>query len=37
VGVTYEDLVPLRLVIFPQISLDSDSILWFFELAEFLT
>jgi hypothetical protein len=37
VGVTYEDLVPLWLVTFPQISLESDSIWWFFELGEFLT
>jgi hypothetical protein len=38
VGVTYEDLVPLWLVTLPpQISLESDSIWWFFELGEFLT
>jgi hypothetical protein len=37
VGVTYEDLVPLWLVTFPQTSLESDSIRWFFELGEFLT
>jgi hypothetical protein len=36
-GVTYEDPVPLWLVTFPQISLESDSIWWFFELTEFLT
>jgi hypothetical protein len=36
VGVTYEDLVPLWLVTLPQISLESDSIWWFFELGEFL-
>jgi hypothetical protein len=37
VGVTYEDLVPLWLVTLPQISLELDSIWWFFELGEFLT
>jgi hypothetical protein len=37
VGVTYEDLVPLWLVTLPQISLESDSIWWFFELGELLT
>jgi hypothetical protein len=37
VGVTYEDLVPLWLVTLPQISLESDSIWWFFELGVFLT
>jgi hypothetical protein len=37
VGVTYEDLVPLWLVTLPQISLESDSIWWFFVLGEFLT
>jgi hypothetical protein len=37
VGVTYEDLVPLWLVTLPQISLESDSIWWFFELGEFIT
>jgi hypothetical protein len=37
VGVTYEDLVPLLLVTSPQISLESDSIWWFFELGKFLT
>jgi hypothetical protein len=37
VGVTYEDLVPLWLVTLPQISFESDSIWWFFELGEFLT
>jgi hypothetical protein len=37
VGVTYEDLVPLWLVTLPQISFESNSIWWFFELGEFLT
>jgi hypothetical protein len=37
VGVTYEDLVPLWVVTLPQISFESDSIWWFFELGEFLT
>jgi hypothetical protein len=37
VGVTYEDLVPLWLVTLPPISLESDSVWWFFELGEFLT
>jgi hypothetical protein len=37
VGVTYEDLVPLWLVTLPQMSLESNSIWWFFELGEFLT
>jgi hypothetical protein len=37
VGVTYEVLVPLWLVTLPQISLESDSIWWFFELGELLT
>jgi hypothetical protein len=32
VSVTYEDPVPLWLVTCPQISLESDSIWWFFEL-----
>jgi hypothetical protein len=37
VGVMYEDLVPLWLVTLPQISFESDSIWWVFELGEFLT
>jgi hypothetical protein len=37
VGVMYEDLVPLWLVTLPQISLESDSIWWFFELGKFLS
>jgi hypothetical protein len=37
VGVTYEVLVPLWLVTLPQISFESDSIWWFFELSKLLT